>query len=376
MGYLRRESGNLVRAAHGDMVVVPTTPLTIEYVSLPSATKRRISDRVTVNNSGTGMVFVLCETDDTIDGVDSYSFYGRGSRMFVQTEANKWTVIGCCQEEVLPVFSRDTSDTSLISGAIKGGLSYPLAVRMNTGVLYYAVAAVTCDIDTTGVGGRVSSEAISTGLWHIYAVPSGTFGLFKLIMSKAATPLTGGPTGFSTYRYLWTIRVDSTGPAVIERFIHSDSFYYVIDKFDASNQIVTIATATPTLNTWYQINGGAMGAFGTTVDIYSLVPSGIANQVLLGIHLSTSSATNQTGHLYLAPTTVANAPAAGTTGIARSALVSTGSVAGYSASDGMVNEEILNITTDGVCISYQTFSANIVNGIGVRGYNNSLYRRS
>lgn len=186
--------------------------------------------------------------------------------------------------ENVPIFERDASDTSLILAKAGIGASSLARLALNDGQIRTASLPLTCDIDTTGIGGRESTEAAAAAgdLYHLFAVVSDTDSTqFKLVLSKDATPGTDGPASFSVFRYLWTLRVDTIGPVVIEEFYMSeDGWYEPRDKKDPNYQIYSENSSTP-------------GTIGSWVDISSayqaLVPEGVKRAKIRGLLAQVSS---------------------------------------------------------------------------------------
>lgn len=180
----------------------------------------------------------------------------------------------------MPIFARDASDTSLINVTSMLGASTTLRFNLSDENVYTATSPITCDIDTTGVGGRDTTEAVATGLWHIFAVVN-TGTTFGLVASQAATPGTDGPPSHSIYRYLWTIRVGSTGPTVIDTFAHVGDWYMNLDYKDSDYVLLDASGSTIDTGTWEPLDGTAPSGGGgpTTNNITTIVPANIADMV-------------------------------------------------------------------------------------------------
>lgn len=160
---------------------------------------------------------------------------------------------GFVRPDNVPVFTRDSTDTSLINANASIGADSSMAIALNDGIRRTATLPITCDIDTTGVGGRDASESSPAAgdLYHIHAVPSDTDASeIKLVMSKDAVPGTSGPPNHSVYLYLWTIRVDTIGPVVIEEFTQAGEWYRPINKNDTDYSIDAVAGTPSTSGSW------------------------------------------------------------------------------------------------------------------------------
>ena len=169
--------------------------------------------------------------------------------------------------ENVPVFARDASDTSLINATAAVGASSEMRLALNDGVRRRAALPLTCDLDTTGAGGRESTEAVPAvgDLYHLFAVPTTSDdSLIALVASKDAIPGTDGPASFLAYKYLWTVRVESIGPVVVEEFLQAGDWYqplagnlaaYTLDQYDGGN---------PSSGSWVDL----------TSSLQALIPEG------------------------------------------------------------------------------------------------------
>jgi len=153
-----------------------------------------------------------------------------GGLSFTSRSAIRQIRGGYVHPENTPVFARDSSDTSLINATAAIGADSEMRLLFNDGVRRKASLPLTCDIDTDGIGGRDTGDATAESagdLYHLFAVESDTdVTRAKLVLSKDAVPGTSGPPSFSVYRYLWTVRVTSTGPVVLEEFLMTEGGWY------------------------------------------------------------------------------------------------------------------------------------------------------
>jgi hypothetical protein len=180
-----------------------------------------------------------------------------------------WTIInpkmqvvrvrgGYVTPESAPVFERDASDTSMINAVAAPGAPDRMWMSFNDGVRRYADLPLTCDIDVDGIGGRDTGDATAEAaddLYHLYAVPSDVDGQqIKLVLSKDAVPGTSGPPSFSTYKYLWTVRIESIGPVVIEEFqMSSDGWYRPTTGNLAAYTLESYDGGTPGTGSWVSL---------------------------------------------------------------------------------------------------------------------------
>lgn len=183
-----------------------------------------------------------------------------------------------------PVFARDASDTSLISATAPVGASSTMRVALSDGVQRTATLPLTCDIDTDGIGGRDTGDATAEAagdLYHLHAVPSDVDSAqIKLVLSKDAVPGTSGPPSFATYRYLWTVRIDTIGPVVIEPFsMTEDGWYEPLIKDDVDYSLDAADASTPgTIGSWVD----------KTTALQALIPESADAVEIHGFHSSTS----------------------------------------------------------------------------------------
>jgi hypothetical protein len=149
---------------------------------------------------------------------------------------------GYVQPDNIPVFERDSSDTSLIRANAALGANSVMRIPLNDGQIRTADLPLTCDIDVDGIGGRDDGDATGEAagdLYHLYAVESDTDSTkIKLVLSKDAVPGISGPPSFPVYRYLWTVRISSIGPVVIEEFLMTgDGHYQPLLKNDTAYEL-------------------------------------------------------------------------------------------------------------------------------------------
>jgi len=157
---------------------------------------------------------------------------------------------GYVQPDNIPVFERDSSDTSLVRANAAIGASSEMRFALSDGQIRAATMPLTCDIDVDGIGGRDTGDGSAEAagdLYHLYAVESDAdVSKIKLVLSKDAVPGTSGPPSFSIYRYLWTVRIDTIGPVVIEEFeMSEDGWYAPSVKNDLDYAIEAVTSSTP-----------------------------------------------------------------------------------------------------------------------------------
>lgn len=126
-----------------------------------------------------------------------------GSRVFVSQMRGGYVV-----PENVPELVYNTA--SIINVAPRAGTSSRLWVHLNDGVRYHADGTLTINLASSGLGGLdTGTEAVSTW-YYCYAVPSTTSGEFGVVAS-VTDPGSGGPTGFTAWKYLGAVRNDSSG---------------------------------------------------------------------------------------------------------------------------------------------------------------------
>jgi hypothetical protein len=190
--------------------------------------------------------------------------------------SSKFTVTqfrgGYAQEQLVPVFERDSGDTSVINAIAGPNQGDKFLLKLNDGRYYSASATLTCDIDTTGEGGRDTTETVAVGLWNLFAVESSTEGQFGLVLSQA-TPGNGPPSHQTAYLYLWTIRVTAISGTVIEEFRQKGQWYFPKDPSGTNWRCMyDLRSTPPTADTWYDLNN--VGCPGSVTLLGAMVPLG------------------------------------------------------------------------------------------------------
>lgn len=372
-------TGNLVLSPGACYVVDTSVNTAVCYLS---GFEGKLGQACTVINDGSNPVFVLPPKNvrtATISGWNSYPLLRQGSvGTFVMTASNRFNHVGPEQYTNWPRFRVLVTDKTQVQVKAIQGTNAWMSVRMNDGRICTKqdTGSLVVDFDNTGEWGVLAGDTVSAGdIFHLFAIPTGDTD-FAVIATDSCTPSDGaGPTNYSVYRYLWSVYVVSTGPIVLDPHYQLDNWYYSVDKSIAAHRKALVDGAQPTLNEWNALDGNNMAGAGTTTNLYSTVPMGIADAVDLFIWVATNSTASQTGHVYIASGDETNPGFSPTTdGVARTAAVSTGSGAGYtSASDQMAMSETVPISNTGIVASFQTFGANWNLRIVVRGYRNKLW---
>jgi hypothetical protein len=114
---------------------------------------------------------------------------------------------GYIQPENVPILKYNSASTIDVGPA--PGADSQLRVMLIDGQRYISNAALTVNLTLSGRGGLdTGSEAASTW-YYVYAVPATTAGQLAVVAS-VTPPGSGGPTGFSAWKYLGAIRNDGS----------------------------------------------------------------------------------------------------------------------------------------------------------------------
>jgi hypothetical protein len=146
-----------------------------------------------------------------------YSYYPESKSWATQIRG------GYVQPENIPILAY--SSASVINVQAAPGAASRLWVHLNDGVRYHADGTLTINLASSGLGGLdTGTEAVSTW-YYCYAVPSTTSGEFGVVAS-VTDPASGGPTGFTAWKYLGAVRNDASGN-LIKWFQLGDRFWFV-----------------------------------------------------------------------------------------------------------------------------------------------------
>ena len=277
---------------------------------------------------------------------------------------------GFVQPDNVPYFERDASDESLINTIQAPGASGQFSLVLNNGVRYTAPTTISCDLDTTGEGGRDNSEgAVTATLYNIFAVnDTVTDGQFALVASKA-TSEDGPPDHQTAFRYMWTIHVDTIGPTVIGLFTQAGDWYFSNSHTDAINHFFDAGVTTVTANTWYDLDtvtGPVVTALG------DIVPLAIADKIQFNGFLDLDvDASGQTVQFGIAG---GNPPASSASDSGITVLAAKSPASGEDEDAGIFDIPIID---GGMSYAWRSFSTSgtptVEVDLWVRGYRNALY---
>jgi hypothetical protein len=127
---------------------------------------------------------------------------------------------GYIQPENVPILKYNSASTIDVGAA--PGADSQLRVMLTDGSRYLSNAALTVNLTVSGRGGLDTSTEQPSTWYYVYAVPATTAGQLAVVASVTA-PGSGGPTGFSAWKYLGAIRND--GSSNIKKFNQSGSTF-------------------------------------------------------------------------------------------------------------------------------------------------------
>lgn len=137
---------------------------------------------------------------------------------------------GYIQPDNFPIL--EYSSASQINVKSAPGASSVLQAILNDGIRYRATSPLTVDLTVSGLGGLDTGSEASSTWYYIYLVPSATSGVFSVVAS-ITDPASGGPTGYDIYRYIGTIRNDSSSN-ILEFYQKGDRFFLAQQQLPAA----------------------------------------------------------------------------------------------------------------------------------------------
>jgi len=126
--------------------------------------------------------------------------------------------------ENIPILSYNSASVVDIQSA--PGASSVLRAVLNDGLRRTAVSPLTVDLTTSGRGGLDTGSVAANKLYHIYLIPDAAGSGLSAVASLSGV-ISGGPTGFTAWRYLGFVATD--GSTFIYRFQQTGSLFTFTD---------------------------------------------------------------------------------------------------------------------------------------------------
>jgi hypothetical protein len=180
---------------------------------------------------------------------------------------------GYITPENVPILKYNSVSTIDVVAA--PGADAQLRVMLTDGSRYISNAALTVNLTVSGRGGLDTGSEASSTWYYVYAVPATTSGQLAVVASVTA-PGSGGPTGFSAWKYLGAIRND--GSSNIVKFYQAGNEFvwsgtpatpfYDNTGTDASAVLMDLATEVPQSASRYLLNSILYGAASASWHSY------------------------------------------------------------------------------------------------------------